>query len=513
MAKPWHQRQKEKGVKLILTWFGARNCWKKYHGGEVWYFKYPDSAEGYETAVLEFHRRLDTRKGSRPLVGEFQHHIQILQKSIEWYDRFGVPSDEVALRDEVEAVLERLKASFVKDALPRPETCLPDGTTEAERQFIVMFCESGILDPNEVSSVFCQKFGSIAWVSGAAWKERFRQLDSVSSHQSKHPQTVGHQVQRFLKFKEKQVEGGVVTARTWGTLNERLEKFVTWIKPGTHVSTIDGTTLTGFYEWLLSQKNWGQLRRKGVFTVARQWIRWAWRQDDVELEVLPRNINSDEFVFLAHLDESGVTRKSRTDLLWSVDVFHEVLNLMPDDFKLYLILMLNCGFTNSDLTKLAKSEVRLDEGRIVRQRTKTRRHRHPPVVNYVLWTRTLDLLRSHWSDHPSLVLTNRAGNPLGVSKLVQDGDQTKETVWTSIGRRFELLKKKHTNMPQKQLMFLRKTGSTKIKSDMRYMTLDSLYLGHSWANIADKHYNAFDGQPYAPLDEAIRWLGSEFKIL
>jgi hypothetical protein len=31
-----------------------------------------------------------------------------------------------------------------------------------------------------------------------------------------------------------------------------------------------------------------------------------------------------------------------------------------------------------------------------------------------------------------------------------------------------------------------------------------------WASIADKHYNVFDGQPYAPLDEAIEWLGKEF---
>lgn len=468
MAKPWHERQKEKGVKLILTWFGPRNCWKKYRSGDTWYFKHPNSAEGYEAAVLEYQSRLEALKETRPLAPEFQHHLQTLQKSIDWYDRFGVPGDEDDLRDVVGAVLKRLKASFEsEDALPRSEACLPDGTTAAERQFIIMFCESGILDPNEDSNVFTRKFGSIAWVPSAVWEERFRQLDSLSLHQRKQPQTVGHQVQRFLNFKEKQVEGGVIKARTWGTLNERLENFVTWIKPGTHVSTINGTTVTGFYECVLSQQEWGQLRRKGVFKVACQWIRWAWRQDDVELDVLPRNIDSDEFVFLDHLDDSGVTRQSRTDLLWSVDVFHEVLNLMPDDFKLFILLMLNCGFTNTDLTKLAKSEVRLDEERIVRQRTKTRRHRHPPVVNYILWPRTLELLRLHWNDHPTLALTNRVGNPLGVSKLVRVGDKTKETVWSSIGRRFESMKEKHPTMPQKQLMFLRKTGSTKIKSDMR----------------------------------------------
>ena len=36
------------------------------------------------------------------------------------------------------------------------------------------------------------------------------------------------------------------------------------------------------------------------------------------------------------------------------------------------------------------------------------------------------------------------------------------------------------------------------------------YLGHSRESVADKFYNAFDGEPYEPLDEAIKWLGTEF---
>ena len=67
-------------------------------------------------------------------------------------------------------------------------------------------------------------------------------------------------------------------------------------------------------------------------------------------------------------------------------------------------------------------------------------------------------------------------------------------------------------MPNKQMKYLRKTGSSKLRSDRRFFSLDSLYLGHSWVTIADKHYNAFDGQPYPPLDEAIEWLGKEFRI-
>ena len=339
-------------------------------------------------------------------------------------------------------------------------------------------------------------------------------MRALSSHERKLPQTVKHQVQRFLDFKETQVRGGVLKPRSWGTLAERLPFFVDWIKPGTHVSTINGNTLTGFYEWLLRQP-WEHQYRKGIFNTARQWIRWAWRQDDVELENLPKNIDSrEEFVFLVHLDPStGVAKKTRTELLWTPSDLRQTLDLVPEDFQLFLLLMLNCGFTSVDIGTLLKSEVRLEEGRIVRQRTKTRRHKHPPIVNYKLWSKTAKLLRSQWSEHEDLALTSRSGTPLVVSKLVEKDGTTSESVWDSIKRRYARMKKSKPELPNKQLMFLRKTGSTKIRRNGDFLGIDSLYLGHSWATIADKHYNAFDGEPYTPLDEAIDWLGKEFEII
>ena len=301
--------------------------------------------------------------------------------------------------------------------------------------------------------------------------------------------------------------------------------FVSWIKPGTHVSTINGTTITEFYKWLL-QQSWGHQRRKSIFATARQWIRWAWRQDDVELENLPKNIDSREFVFLTHLDGTGVAKKTRTELLWTPDEFHQTLGLVPEDFQLYLLLMLNCGFTNIDVGSLLKSELQLDAGRIIRQRTKTRRHEHPPVVNYKLWPRTARLLESLIGPDPVLALTNRAGGPLCVSKLVVENGRTREVIWCSLRRRYQSMKTakpktpsdtsktgdEKSKLPNKQLKYLRKTGSSRLRSDRRFFSLDSLYLGHSWVTIADKHYNAFDGQPYEPLDEVIEWLGKEFKI-
>lgn len=516
MAKGWHQRQKEKGIKLILTWFEPRKCWKKYRDGRLKYFKHPNSAAGYEAAVAEYHSWLQEEADCRTFAAEYRHHIEQLGKCLEWYGRFGVPDEEDELQPEVVKLKNRLEEALASSDELQHASRLLLGNTTAEKELILAFCDFKSRHGKEESSVFNTNFGSIGWSPNGHWHERLRQLSELGSVHKKQPQTVGHQVQRFLNFQEKRVHAGVITARTWGTLSERLQYFVEWIKKGTHVSTIDGTTLTGFYEWVLAQPAWGHQRAKGIFNTARQWIRWAWRQDDVEVEHLPRNIDSREFVFLTHLDESGVTRKTRTDNLWTPNEFKETLKLVPEDFQLFLLLMLNCGFTNSDVAALLKSEVQLDNGRIVRQRSKTRRHAHPPVVSYKLWPKTLQLLRDHWSDHPTLALTNRRGNPLGVSKLTVVGGETKETIWTSIGRRYGQMKsakpkrQKKPTLPDKQMMFLRKTGSTKIKSKREYMSLDSLYLGHSWATVADKHYNAFDGQPFAPLDEAIEWLGGEF---
>jgi len=127
-----------------------------------------------------------------------------------------------------------------------------------------------------------------------------------------------------------------------------------------------------------------------------------------------------------------------------------------------------------------RSEGRVHEGCIVRQRTKTRRHEHPPVVNYKLWPRTARLLRSQLSAHQELALTNRAGAPLCVSKLVVKNGTARETVFSSLLRRYLNLKKAKPQMPNKQMKYLRKTGSSRLRSDRRFLSLDSLYLGHSW---------------------------------
>ena len=149
MPKPWHRRQKEQGTKLVLSWFAPRECWKKYHGGEVKYFKHPDSAEGYEAAVLEYHAWLHERKHTRPLGAEYDHHIQLLRQCLDWYGRFGTPENEEELYAEIAQLVANLEANFAaEEPLPFVADCLPDCVTSSEKELILTFCSDHIVEPD-----------------------------------------------------------------------------------------------------------------------------------------------------------------------------------------------------------------------------------------------------------------------------------------------------------------------------------------------------------------------------
>lgn len=172
MPDLWHKRQKARGSRLVLSWFPPRQCWKKYRNGKTKYFKHPNSAEGYEAAVVEYHAWLHQQKQTRPNAAEYEHHIRLLQQCSGWYDRFGVPEDEEDMSAILTELLDRMESAFEnEEPLPRVESWLPDGVTLAEKQFIFTFCDEGILGPDEVSNVFNERFGSVGWSPTGDWKD------------------------------------------------------------------------------------------------------------------------------------------------------------------------------------------------------------------------------------------------------------------------------------------------------------------------------------------------------
>ena len=94
--------------------------------------------------------------------------------------------------------------------------------------------------------------------------------------------------------------------------------------------------------------------------------------------------------------------------------------------KLYLLLGLNCGFTQFDIARLRRDEVDIDRGYLTRKRTKTTRFVDVPTVAYKLWSPTLDLLKSSLTpDQPDqpLALLNEDGRPLKREWIGTDGEK------------------------------------------------------------------------------------------
>ena len=81
MSRLWSEKQKEKGVKLILNWWTGRNYWRKKVGGHTKYFQHPNSAEGYSAAVAEYHAYLQSHQRKKPRQEEYEHHLDLLADS------------------------------------------------------------------------------------------------------------------------------------------------------------------------------------------------------------------------------------------------------------------------------------------------------------------------------------------------------------------------------------------------------------------------------------------------
>ena len=173
--------------------------------------------------------------------------------------------------------------------------------------------------------------------------------------------------------------------------------------------------------------------------------------------------------------------------------------------KLYILLMLNCGMTQKDIADLDTSEVDWKSGRITRKRSKTRKIESVPEVSYPLWPETLQLLRQERSSaNTGPVLANENGGPLWHVEIQQDGRMKKND---NVRNAFNRLRKK-TGVT-KPLKSLKKTSASLIRSDPRYASLESLFLGHAPQSMSDKHYTV---APQALLDDAVIWLSTEYGL-
>ena len=298
------------------------------------------------------------------------------------------------------------------------------------------------------------------------------------------------QADAWLDLQERMVTIGHMTAARFSNVRIQISHAVAYFGPSADVATIDAARITGFYKHVLDKiasKEWSRPYARETFATICRWVRWIVEQGAIAPLT---NIDSRSFRF-------GDTAKAV--VTWTVDEVRHVLGEAPDRMRLFLLLMLNCGYTQIDIAKLQEERVDWKEGRITGKRQKTGDKDNTPVVSYLLWPETFDLLKRFRSGQATVLLAE-TGRPL-VRQELCDGKHVSADI---IASNYTHLKKRlGFKKPLKQL---RKTGASILAEHPTYGRFVQHYLGHAPTTIADRHYIR---PPTELFDEAIRWLGTQ----
>lgn len=335
------------------------------------------------------------------------------------------------------------------------------------------------------------------------------QLMTVAQHQKFKPQnkdtTAGHHVDRLLKQYENKVNKKQLSAARYAKVKHSLDFFLDWYGSDRDITEMSSLIVEEYFNFLLDGLN-----GTNDTTFSDHWSTFKMFVDDcgsvIEEMPVPKNLRSRKY---------KIERNKHSATAFTVDEIQLLLDNTGDRNKLFFLLMLNCGMTQKDVADLQADEVNWKEGRITRKRSKTKKQKTVPTVNYPLWDQTFDLLKK-FGNQEGLVFLNENQNPLWSTGIKDNG-----TIWKNDAIKnayFRLIKKLKAGkkLPQtwkKSLKAFRSTGGDMIFNSPHKAYLQE-YLGHAPTGVAENHYVVHGKSKINPdFDKAVLWLGKALKIV
>jgi len=342
------------------------------------------------------------------------------------------------------------------------------------------------------------------------WQRLVRtgELDRIKASKNDGPisKTVKGVVAEFMTRQRAKMRSDAITPSRYDHLRRCLEHFVKCVGGNSLVEHINGQTIEAYHTDLIGKigigkDKWTPDTAIQYLVAAKQFVRWAWTTE--RLPNLPRNIDSKDI---------SIQVPAKAVKTFSVDEIGVLMAHASERTKLYLLLCLNCGFTQVDVSDLKPDELDWERGYITRKRSKTTDVANAPKVSYPLWTETLRLLKKFGQRSGERVLLNEDGGPLRVEDVKEVNGTEKysktDNVASAYYRLIRKLKAKKL-IAHKCLKQLRKTSPSMLESNSKYDHLARHFLGHSPRGVADKHYISPD---QILFDEAVKWLGQQFNI-
>lgn len=298
---------------------------------------------------------------------------------------------------------------------------------------------------------------------------------------------------RFLVLVEDKFRAGELSASEMDTARRCVGHAVGFFGPGNEPTVISADRWEGYFLHLRALQSEEKRSREYVkkdWRYARSFVEWM---ADMEKLTPPRNL-ARRYRF----GSSAVVIETFT-----VEEVRRLVSAAPGQTKLHLLLMLNCGMYQGDISDLRHDEVDWENGTIARQRSKTSHHGDKvPTVTYRLWPGTFALLKQYRSDDAVLALTTGQGKPWVEPRMKPDGKFTRRDGIKSNFRHVQVRLK-----IDKPLKSFRKTSASMLDGHSEFSRYAQFFLGHSGRSVADKHYVKPDQEQF---DRAVDWLRQQY---
>jgi integrase len=495
-----------------LTWqagSGRRGRWKKMYRGRILYFdggRGKSDAEAYQRAVAEFDRQkvlIEAElSASRP-------HRQDYDEAIaEWEcvlmaarDAEDNPAMIVAAAkiDELRKRMLRRKPPAVSKRFDYPvrrfglrigkvSTALGHSDVSKAAQ-VVADSVVGELDLTEQDEDHLAEIVRI-YAGDAIWKDRLAKAQKKSDEAAAEVSVRARVASYVLK---KRNSG--ITASASENIRRRLEYMQRKIGPDVDASLITGKHVDDLHQALLkdcADKRFSRAYAADIFKTAKMFIRWL---DEIDvLAQLPKNLKSSSL---------RITPETPTVLTYSIDQIHQLFTGASDTLQLYMLLALNCGMTQVDISDLRPQDINWQNRTLSRRRGKTADSERVPTVTYKLWDTTFRLLQQLRTEDPNHLLTTVDGKPLRFEGWIEGRFTRRDSVRYQFDRHMKAVG------AAGNFKGLKKTSASLLRDHSEFNGIESVFLDHAPRSVSDKHYTKV---PTGLLAKALDWLALQYGL-
>lgn len=446
--------------KLPQGWYKPRQCFKKYYKGKTYYLeagKGEPTREGQLKAWGEWEAKraqidAEEKATSGPYRTQYEAHLKDMQAAADWY---GSHHNNT----------QRRFAKLARAEIEASERALEEGSSQPPNP-PKMLADIWELDRDQGTKNFLAK----------------------QAEKNKKP-TLEFAKQSFLA--KKKADGNSV--QRLYLLEQYTQTFIDFLHDEnvTRVNDIDSIALDHFINTTKS-KDLQPISVRDRLAAVKMLIKHAWKLELIKQ--LPRNID----------DLSGIKvhRAGHKLEIFAIDDVRKLAAASSTRTKAFILLGLNCGYTQSDIAHLDAKSLDLTAGIIDTERHKTKeygirqRHKLWPVT-----VKTLKLcLKNGEANIKDLLFTDSKGESLLKERMEYGKFKRSDAVKNSF---YRVLKKTKIKGSFKQL---RKTGASLLETkilDAKEKHLTSVYLAHAEQGTK-RHYTE---QDYEALDKPLAELG------